>query len=162
MTHARSLAAKHEHQVLSRLEFLGDAVLETIVTQRLFAVRPRLAYYEMSIVRSALVSKWTLAFLCLDHSIEQERKGIVTPRRQRQHHLRRPYQVKKSLWHFMRHSSRETMKRQTAILERYNAQRSAIRDGLLHEAAYPWSSMLQLRPDKYLCDIVESVLEPSS
>lgn len=46
-----------------RLEFLGDAVLDLVVSQAIFNVRPRLAEGEMTRVRAEIVSEKCLAGL---------------------------------------------------------------------------------------------------
>jgi ribonuclease-3 len=61
LTH-RSVSAddptRHDNE---RLEFLGDAVLQLVVTDRLYRDYPRLAEGQMAKIRAALVSRPTLA-----------------------------------------------------------------------------------------------------
>lgn len=52
-----------------RLEFLGDAVLDLVVSQAIFKVRPRLAEGEMTRVRAEVVSEKSLADLARDLGI---------------------------------------------------------------------------------------------
>ncbi|HSO50428.1 MAG TPA: ribonuclease III, partial [Acidimicrobiia bacterium] len=61
LTH-RSVSAedpsRHDNE---RLEFLGDAVLQLVITDRLYRDYPRLAEGQMAKIRAALVSRPTLA-----------------------------------------------------------------------------------------------------
>jgi ribonuclease-3 len=61
LTH-RSVSAddptRHDNE---RLEFLGDAVLQVVITDRLYRDYPRLAEGQMAKIRAALVSRPTLA-----------------------------------------------------------------------------------------------------
>jgi ribonuclease-3 len=61
LTH-RSYAAEHDLDVsYERLEFLGDAVLQLVVTRHLYDTYADLAEGEMAKVRAAVVNKKTLA-----------------------------------------------------------------------------------------------------
>jgi ribonuclease-3 len=83
LTH-RSVSAedpsRHDNE---RLEFLGDAVLQLVITDRLYRDYPRLAEGQMAKIRAALVSRPTLADVArtidLGHHIElapaEERSG---------------------------------------------------------------------------------------
>ena len=71
LTH-RSYAAEkkipHDNQ---RLEFLGDAVIEIIVTEYLFKLYPEKQEGELTTLRSALVQKTTLADLALKMNLHE-------------------------------------------------------------------------------------------
>lgn len=66
-----------------RLEFLGDAVLDLVVSERLFDAMPELSEGEMTVMKSAVVSRRTLArvgrslglpeFLFVDDGLKQRR-----------------------------------------------------------------------------------------
>jgi ribonuclease-3 len=63
LTH-RSYAAEHHLDIsYERLEFLGDAVLQLVVTRHLYEQYERLAEGEMAKVRAAVVNQKTLATL---------------------------------------------------------------------------------------------------
>jgi len=61
MTHRSVSADDPSRRDNERLEFLGDAVLQLVVTDLLYAGYPRLAEGEMAKVRAAAVSRPTLA-----------------------------------------------------------------------------------------------------
>jgi ribonuclease-3 len=66
LTH-RSYAAEHDLEVsYERLEFLGDAVLQLIVTRYLYDTFADLAEGEMAKVRAAVVNQKTLAGIARD------------------------------------------------------------------------------------------------
>ena len=61
LTHRSAQSAHNE-----RLEFLGDAVLETVVSDALYRLRPNANEGELSRLRAALVNDNTLAALATD------------------------------------------------------------------------------------------------
>ena len=61
-SYANELKAKKQNAVCNeRLEFLGDAVLSTVVGEYLFEVFPDLPEGELSTIRAALVQSQALA-----------------------------------------------------------------------------------------------------
>jgi ribonuclease-3 len=67
LTHRSVSADKSTRVDNERLEFLGDAVLQLVVTDYLYATFPKLAEGKMAKVRAAIVSRPTLADVA--HSI---------------------------------------------------------------------------------------------
>ncbi|HLF42862.1 MAG TPA: ribonuclease III [Acidimicrobiia bacterium] len=61
LSHRSVSADDPARQDNERLEFLGDAVLQLVVTDRLYRDYPRLAEGQMAKIRAALVSRPTLA-----------------------------------------------------------------------------------------------------
>jgi len=61
LTHRSYAGEQQLEQSYERLEFLGDAVLQLVVTSYLFETRPDLAEGEMAKVRAAVVNERTLA-----------------------------------------------------------------------------------------------------
>ncbi|MEM1261819.1 MAG: ribonuclease III [Pseudomonadota bacterium] len=59
------------HENNERLEFLGDAVLDTVVSHRLYALRPDADEGELSRVRSVLVREVSLATIAEQLGIDQ-------------------------------------------------------------------------------------------
>jgi ribonuclease-3 len=60
LTH-KSYANEHRHEDNERLEFLGDAVLELVISHRLMEVLPQASEGELSKLRALIVSEETLA-----------------------------------------------------------------------------------------------------
>jgi ribonuclease-3 len=61
LTHRSVTAENPERNDNERLEFLGDAVLQLVVTDLLYGTYPHLAEGQMAKVRAAVVSRGTLA-----------------------------------------------------------------------------------------------------
>ena len=83
LTHRSVSAESPSRNDNERLEFLGDAVLQLVITRRLFEEFPHLAEGKMAKVRAAVVSRPTLADVArsvdLGHHVElapaEERTG---------------------------------------------------------------------------------------
>ena len=71
MTHRSYAAEKKIPTDNQRLEFLGDAVIEIIVTEYLFKLYPEKQEGELTTLRSALVQKNTLAELGLEMNLHE-------------------------------------------------------------------------------------------
>uniref|UniRef100_A0A0X3Q022 Endoribonuclease dcr-1 n=1 Tax=Schistocephalus solidus TaxID=70667 RepID=A0A0X3Q022_SCHSO len=70
ITHASSLSA-HDWGCYQRLEFLGDAVLDFVVTQRIFTEHPTYNPGELTDLRTALVSNINLAIVAVRLNIHR-------------------------------------------------------------------------------------------
>jgi ribonuclease-3 len=57
----RSYASENDHESYERLEFLGDAVLQLVVTDHLYESYPDMPEGQMAKVRAAVVNERTLA-----------------------------------------------------------------------------------------------------
>jgi dsRNA-specific ribonuclease len=182
MTHSSYAAADTPTVSYQRLEFLGDAVLDQLVTTALYDIgAPRLAHFDMHLMRTALVNADFLAFLCMELATTQERIDIVSvvgnpvgygssgisgsgigkgsTAASYYQFRQRPTHARHALWQFMRHSSADIAHAQAACARRYGAQRARIRHALeTRGAAYPWLALCRMRADKFFSDVVESVL----
>ena len=69
LTHRSVSAEDPGRQDNERLEFLGDAVLQLVVTDLLYDTYPHLAEGQMAKVRAAVVSRETLAEIALELSL---------------------------------------------------------------------------------------------
>ncbi|KAL2014451.1 hypothetical protein VTN00DRAFT_1976 [Thermoascus crustaceus] len=150
-----------------RLEFLGDSILDHIVVQELFfhrrsgsaAAAVGITHQDMHLMRTALVNKDFLAFLCMDGmSLEKTRED---PAELGQAH--RSGTTKKTtrvhLWQYMRHSaSWDIVTAQRATCARYEELRDRIRHALSHSRKYPWALLSRLEADKFFSDLIESLL----
>ena len=77
LTHAsysRSLAFVTESY--QRLEFLGDAVLDYVVTLHLYSRFPHLNHGDLTDFRSALVNNFTVAFLAVQKRLHKSVRGM--------------------------------------------------------------------------------------
>jgi dsRNA-specific ribonuclease len=133
-----------------RLEFLGDAVLDMVVMQRLSSRVPTLSHNRMHLIKSALNNINFQAFLCMEMSLEEEisdvTSGTITAGARRV-----------LLCDFLRYQSDEMTQAHHAYLERYQELAAKIRDAIEHGKNYPWSLLTRLEAPKYLSDLMESI-----
>ncbi|KAJ0421264.1 ribonuclease III domain-containing protein [Aspergillus carlsbadensis] len=133
-----------------RLEFLGDAVLDMIIVNRLARHPTEMTAGEMSMIKHAASNHNILAFLCLnspscgpDHPKDATAQGT---------------RDSTQLWRLMRFCGPSPEQSQQTVLARYVALRDQIIFGLQDAKEYPWQVLIKLNADKYFSDIVESVL----
>lgn len=139
-----------------RLEFLGDAVLDMVVMQRLSSQTPTLSQNRMHLIKSALNNINFQAFLCMEMSLEEEISD-VTSRTAAAGVTNVQLSRRVPLCEFMRYQSAEMAKAHSAYLERHQELAAKIRDAIEHGKNYPWSLLTRLEAPKYLSDIVESI-----
>ncbi|KFA61203.1 hypothetical protein S40285_06443 [Stachybotrys chlorohalonatus IBT 40285] len=151
MTHASYLANK-DTMSLERLEFLGDAVLDYIIVNRLVQVHPPLAQDRMHLIKAALSNKDFLAFITLKSGV-QKRETIVTPTLDVKEE-----QSRLSLWQFMRHMDHDMGLEQLATQERYSRVRGDITSAMESGADYPWTLLCKLHARKFFSDVFEALL----
>jgi dsRNA-specific ribonuclease len=151
-----SLTFDFSTESYQRLEFLGDAVLDMVVVQRLSSQIPTLSHNRMHLIKSALNNINFQAFLCMEMSSEEETFDVTSDTATAvvtnvQLSRRVP------LCGFMRYESAEMARAHSAYLERYQELAAKIRDAIGHGKNYPWSLLTRLEAPKYLSDIVESI-----
>ena len=138
-----------------RLEFLGDAVLDMVVMQRLSSHTPTLSHDRMHLIKSALNNINFQAFLCMEMSLEEISDATTGTAAAGVTHVQLRRRV--PLCDFMRYQSAEMAKAHSAYLERHQELAAKIRDAIEHGKNYPWSLLTRLEAPKYLSDIVESI-----
>ena len=157
-----------------RLEYLGDAILDKILTTIAFAHEPPIPVFRLHLIRTALVNGDFLGYLCLSHSIMidfvefdgSNPEKVVTGNK------KRPF----SLWQAMRHSSPAVAAAQELCLTRFVSLRSTLEQYFvpsirlpiqnsestssqaLDSPRYPWTLLASLAPPKFFSDIIESLL----
>lgn len=142
-----------------RLEFLGDALLDRIITATAYAHTPPIETHTLHLIRTALVNANFLAFLCMNFATTSTRSEIIPSSSDPQRtfsaiQTERPL----PLWTFMRHSSPTIHAAQAACLKRYETLRGPILTALESGLKYPWTLLAALDAPKFFSDIVESVL----
>ena len=138
-----------------RLEFLGDAVLDMVVMQRLSSHTPTLSHNRMHLVKSALNNINFQAFLCMEMSLEEEISDVTSGTIADDATI--VQRVRVPLCDFLRYRSEEMTQAHRAYLERYQELAVKIRDAIEHGKNYPWSLLTRLEAPKYLSDLVESI-----
>lgn len=154
---------------LDRLEFLGDAILDYVVVDKLFAITEPapLENSALHLLRTALVNADILAFLVMEWSITQERIDAITVDDDEIPNNNNPQNSQINLthsqttlpfWSFLRHASPDMGFIQRATTLRHAAMRNTILDALRGGSSYPWSLLCRLQAQKFYSDIFESVL----
>jgi dsRNA-specific ribonuclease len=158
LTHA-SYQSDLETVSYERMEFLGDAVLDMLVTDYLYHA-PGKNYPPGSIhtIKTAVVNAQFLAMLCLRASTElpvvmpswSPDEGMTVTEDARHTHL----------YKCLLHSSVRILDQQQATFARWERPggRDDIEATLEEGRAFPWSALTSLQGPKFLSDMVESLL----
>jgi dsRNA-specific ribonuclease len=142
---------------LERLEFLGDAVLDSLIVNAIYNQQVELSHIEMHHLRTALVNADFLAFLCMEWTVDQETGNVVEDKQTHNFQTSRTT-VSLALWKFMRRSSQALTALQLETSNRHNALRDDINAALASGSQYPWALLCRLQAPKFYSDIVESLL----
>lgn len=139
---------------LERLEFLGDSVLDMLVTPKLFAHPRKLRHDQMHGIHEALVNAAFLGHLCMSYEIEEEKQEVVSNGDS--------YEIKTSpkklhLYDFLRCGSQLIPLKQKSLAA-FEELREEIDEALANSKEYPWPALIAERPQKFFCDLVESIL----
>ncbi|KAI0314067.1 hypothetical protein OF83DRAFT_1165350 [Amylostereum chailletii] len=142
-----------------RMEFLGDAVLDMIVTDYLYhAPGKNYSPGHMHMRKMAVVNAHFLAMICLRASTAYDASMPVWTREggvRMQADPRRVY-----LWQCLLHSSVPVLDEQNLAFARWEGPngRARIEHALEHGDAFPWAALTALQAPKFLSDMVESLL----
>ena len=141
-----------------RLEFLGDAVLDFVVSNKLFTYEPQLSVPHLHNLRSAIVNTAFLSFLCLDLYVEEGMNRLILD--QDGDYTVEADIVKRSLWGFMRYTGKEITNVQQAAMKMYEERKEEIHDALRHGDKFPWHQLAYFGSGarKFFADMIESVL----
>ncbi|KAL1606832.1 Dicer-like protein 2 [Paraconiothyrium brasiliense] len=132
-----------------RLEFLGDAVLDYIISRRLYAHVPELGHAKMHGIRTAMANAAFLAFRMFETTMAEER--TMPPDMRKEVHYR-------CLWQFLRSDAAALVVGRDAAIMQYDATKEAVRHALHHEGVFPWHILALTDSPKFLSDIVESAI----
>ncbi|KAL2040995.1 hypothetical protein N7G274_006453 [Stereocaulon virgatum] len=155
LTHASHISPNGSASY-QRLEFLGDSILDNIVTTTAYAYEPPIATQDLHLIRTALVNGNYLGYLCLTHSISLHRTDPVTDDPKNISTMDVTYSL--NLWQAMRHGSLAVRTAQQFCLARLKPLQDQISETLAHGSHYPWSLLARLEPPKFLSDTIESLL----
>ncbi|KAK5719831.1 Dicer-like protein 2 [Elasticomyces elasticus] len=153
ITHA-SLPFQRTGMSYERLEFLGDAVLDLIIVPKLHAHPRKFRHYAMHSMHEALVNGLFLGYCSMRYSIPQQQNSIVKGAtgcavQQEASNLH--------LHSFIR-ASGQLLDAKQASLEAFEKCGELVEEALQAGHEYPWPDLLAMAPQKFLSDIVESVL----
>ncbi|KAJ5553757.1 hypothetical protein N7494_003135 [Penicillium frequentans] len=139
-----------------RLEFLGDAILDFLISKIVYSQCPKLSEGRMTELRAASVNADFLGFLCMEFTLTEPccyRPNLTSNDCE-------PSTSSKltSWWMFMRHDAPEIIKAQASCSERYRLLGGRIKRNLENHVSYPWAILAQLAPPKFYSDLIESTL----
>ncbi|KAF2172879.1 hypothetical protein M409DRAFT_16833 [Zasmidium cellare ATCC 36951] len=149
-----------------RLEFLGDSVLDLIITPKLFAHRRELRHWELHRIHEALVNSHFLGYCCMAYAIEEEKFDVVvvqdkstttTTTTTATRHKIKPSTRRVHLHDFLKLSAQLIPHRRKA-LDLFQTLQPSLQESLQSGKEYPWPALVALNPPKYFCDIVEAIL----
>ncbi|KAF1851800.1 P-loop containing nucleoside triphosphate hydrolase protein [Cucurbitaria berberidis CBS 394.84] len=146
LTHA-SYTGPAAHCSYERLEFLGDAVLDYIVTKRLF--ESKLSHHTMHLIRSAIVTGSFLTYSMFETTVQDETTNKSTMQPEVHH---------RALWQFLRSGNQQLVAARDIALNHHMNAREQIVAALEHDATFPWHLLALIDAPKFLSDIVESVI----
>lgn len=156
LTHASYQNDSHTPSY-ERLEFLGDSVLDMIVTDYLYhAPGKNYSPGHMHLRKSALVNGHFLAYICL-----RMRCSVDTfmPRPNAQGLIEGIVDTNEIyLWRCLLHSSPKVLEDQQNTATRFRLRREEIEELLTTGSIFPWASLTRLQAPKFYSDMVESII----
>jgi dsRNA-specific ribonuclease len=154
-----SFEGKHTGMSYERLEYIGDSVLDMIITPKLFAHPSNLRHWQLHGVHEALVNSHFLGFCCLRYVLEDDISIIIAPDPSDGHGVPvlQPSTRALHIYDFLRAAPIFTKYRHAATAA-FATLRGPIEAALSHGDEYPWCDLVALSPHKSFCDMIESIL----
>lgn len=140
-------------QSWERLEFIGDAVLDYMIVNRLINHSPPVPHSRMHMIKTAMVNKDFLAFLSLEEHELSQPESRVTDDGDVIMEKRRV-----ALWQFIRYSSNGIGPAQIETAKRHKALRQEIVDAIQHGDQYPWHLVARIDTSKFYSDMIEAMV----
>ena len=156
LTHASYQQNNHTSSY-ERMEFLGDSILDMIVTDYLYhAPGKNYSPGHMHLRKSALVNKHFLSYICLQMSCNID---SFMPRPNAKGRIEEIIDNKViHLWKCLLHSSPKVLEDQENAATRFRLRREEIEESLTAGAIFPWASLTRLQAPKFFSDMIESII----
>ncbi|KAG1732456.1 uncharacterized protein EDB91DRAFT_1152051 [Suillus paluster] len=139
-----------------RMEFLGDSVLDMVITHHLYHYPGKeFSPGQMHIRKSAVVNMHFLAYICFQCSLE---KDASLPRPTRRGIVMDEETQRIFLYQCLLHSSPVVFDQQRGTLARYRKVKDEIDEALLHGTTFPWAALTRLQAPKFFSDMIESII----
>ncbi|KIX93481.1 uncharacterized protein Z520_10901 [Fonsecaea multimorphosa CBS 102226] len=148
----------HALSSYDRLEFLGDAVLDCIVSPKLFHSSLQLDPGQMTIRHHALVSHVTLAFFALQTSATRSTYDVQTDLCTKQTVSSERTETVYLPDHIRRIGNSLAPLQRRATLAAYEEVRSSVLASFETGKKFPWSALSRVGAPKCYSDVVESIL----
>lgn len=153
LTHPSCLENSTTYQ---RLEFIGDSVLDYLITPMLFNSPKEFHHHQMHLMRTTMANGSFLGYLCQDIGIDEDRYEVVPTPGKNVTTEKRTHRTR--LWETMRHCSTSIREAQQKTFNRFEESRAVIDSALESSDTYPWSQFAGLGIPKFFSDIIESIL----
>ncbi|KAF3765860.1 dicer-like endonuclease [Cryphonectria parasitica EP155] len=154
-----------------RLEFIGDAILDYIIVEEVFALEPALENWQMHLLRTALVNADILGFLIMEWSYKQmgfevcranegdsDSKSSGDSTSDKASPRLEQTEVPIPLWSFMRQSSAELTMEREITKARFEELRDPILEAMRSGTHYPWALFARLHAQKFYSDFFEALV----
>lgn len=140
-----------------RMEFLGDSVLDMIVTDYLYhAPGKNYSPGHMHLRKSAVVNGHILSYICLKtHKIVD----AVMPHPNENGAIEVTMETQDIyLWRCLLHSNSKVLEDQLNTFTRYHKRKDEIEESLMHGTIFPWAALTRLQAPKFFSDMIESII----
>lgn len=139
-----------------RMEFLGDSVLDLVVTDYLYrAPGKNYSPGHIHLRRVSVVTTHFLAYICLNTSVKFD---ALMPRADDEGIRLLADAQEVMLWQCMLHSSARVLDDQANTFTRFRKRREEIDEALKNDTIFPWAALTRLQAPKFFSDIIESVI----
>ena len=140
-----------------RMEFLGDSVLDMVITDFLYrAPGKNYSPGHIYLRKAAMVNAHILAYICLRCCI-----GInaAMPGPNGEGNISvQPQTHTVYLWQCLLHSSPRVLDDQTKTFARYRLRHAEIEEALNNWTIFPWAQLTRMQAPKFFSDMVEALL----
>ena len=148
-----------------RLEFLGDAVLDMLVTRTIYSFKKPTPVPRMHLLRTAAVNADILGYFALRLQVDLDTSELIKNKSfnsSNQEYMpnRLPSKSSRSvsLPQLLRHAPNPQLSLDlNKMQERYSKLEHDIRNALDTGMEYPWVLLVSLAPEKLVSDLIESV-----
>ncbi|KAK0222905.1 hypothetical protein EDD85DRAFT_914286 [Armillaria nabsnona] len=141
-----------------RMEFLGDAVMDMVVSDYLYRAEGKeYSPGHMHLRKSAVVNGHILAYLCLKCCLKV-RSYMPRPMGSGNRIQLEEEEEDIYLWKCLLHGSPRVLEDQRVTFDRFQKLSDVIADGLENGKIYPWAALTRLQAPKFFSDMIESLL----
>lgn len=158
LTHSSCTLTRGEQKTMERLEFMGDAILDWLIVAHVWADKgTSRTYYQMHLLKMALVTGDFLAFICLENGRWHDETEITEDPSNEEAPVEST-RVWQPLWSFMRHDSPALATEQKAGAEAHAKLRDEIRAVMDTGTYHPWALLARIRARKFFSDLIEALI----
>ncbi|KPI43442.1 Dicer-like protein 2 [Cyphellophora attinorum] len=156
-------ALNHSSQSLplrtyDRLEFLGDAIIDLIVKERLYNSKQQFGESYMTQASHAIVNKETFALLTTRAAMRVDHVEVNVDLRSKTPALTQTTNFKRLHDFLARAPSADLVSQRSQFMRNYDEIIDSVTEEMKSSKAWPWAEMLHLNSPKWASDILESII----